>query len=194
MTKKLVLILAILLYPQIASAAIVEGTNAGFCLSAPSADPAGTATAQDDTGRATKFTSPADINTVTEIGWWSDQISEEANFEVGIYADNGSGTAPGAAVYRNQTNAKGLGAGWKAVTGISVSLSPSTVYWIAVQVDNTVTTTSTDGSTTGAPYRRNFDTAATTLPDPWADDGTSENILAFYAVYTQVSDRRIIFS
>ncbi|KKK72695.1 hypothetical protein LCGC14_2901290, partial [marine sediment metagenome] len=95
--------------------ALTPGTNCGFVTTAPSTDPGGASAQQgDDRTWGIKHTTPASINTVTEIGWWS-SASEEANFEVAIYTDDGGGVGshPENIVGISRTNAKGTGAGWK---------------------------------------------------------------------------------
>ena len=125
--------------------ALVLGTSCGFVTSSPSADPGGTALEDvDTTAQTLKATAPVGATKVTEIGWWCDNATEEANFEVGIYGDNGSGTAPDAVIELNQTNAKGTGAGWKKVTGLNIAITAGTIYWIAMQLDDTATGTDTD--------------------------------------------------
>ncbi len=71
--------------------ALVLGTNCGFVTVAPTSDPTGTINdVQNTFAYASKFTSPATAIKVTEIGWYCDNATQEANFEVGIY-DHDSG-------------------------------------------------------------------------------------------------------
>jgi len=131
--------------------AVVLGTNSGFCAASPTDDPAGTNRTVDSYAEVTKDTSPAGNNVITEVGWWCDNATKEANFEVGLYAADGA-VVPGEAgtlLYSSIVNAKGLGAGWKKVTGLSWAIDPSTPYWIGVQLDNTATTTSINYATSG---------------------------------------------
>ena len=160
--------------------ALVIGTNCGFVTTAPTADPDDGLVSVDNSAVSLKDTSPSGNNIVTEIGWWCDNATEEANFEVGIYDHNGGDDEPEAVVGSlNQTNAKGTGSGWKVVTGLNISISASTVHWIAVQLDNTSTATLTN---TGGSGRRAVLTSVSTLPSPW---GTSfafgSNLTATYA-------------
>jgi len=109
--------------------ALVEGTNGGFVTEAPVDDPtAETTEINDNKAIGAKFTSPATATTITEIGWWSDAVTEEANFEVGLYNDDSVNTMPNELLYSDTTNAKGTTAGWKRVTGVNWSIEPSTVY------------------------------------------------------------------
>lgn len=167
--------------------AIVVGTNAGFVIVAPTADPAGSLALNDGNFFTSKYTSPATAQKIYEIGWWCDSASEESNFEVGLYAADGAaghGEA-GTLLQVSRTNAKGTGAGWKVVT-VDWAISANTVYWIAVQVDNTLTDTYTNCRTTGV-TGGGFDTftTKTTLPDP-AGGGTISDpngTMAYYAVW-----------
>ncbi len=166
--------------------ALVDGTNCGFVTVAPTTDPGGTAlTNSDNEARAGKFTAPADATSVTEIGWWCNNATEEANFEVGVYTDDGGGATSVAVTLLSgvsRTNAKGTEAGWKVATGLSIPITGSTIYWLAFQLDNTATTTETDGATGGG--RRGRDGAGTaTLADTWTEAGSADNLVAIYAVY-----------
>jgi hypothetical protein len=165
--------------------ALSVGTNCGFVSVAPTADPEGGSTVVVDNGAfVVRFTSPADATNITSMGWWCNGASEEANFEVGLYASDGA-VVPGEAGTRLQvsaTNAKGTDAGWKVVTGLNWTISPSTVYWLAAQVDNTATPTSTDRETiVGESY--DILDSLTTLPDPFGDGTASiDQVRAIYAV------------
>ena len=160
--------------------AVVIGTNAGFVTVAPSGDPSGTQMSIGNTMEALKDTSPADAAVVTEIGWWCNFATAEANYEVAIYDhDSGDDDPLNIVGVKDDTNAKGTDVGWKRVTGLNIEISPSTIYWIAVQCDVAASVTA---YTAGG--RMAYKTSVFTLPDPW--DGTSElsRIAAFYAVYT----------
>lgn len=149
--------------------AVVKGTNAGFVSSAPVADPSGTAFFIDTHSEAVKDTSPAGNNKITEIGWWCDNATEETNFEVGLYDHDAGSDKPDNLLYSDTVNAKGTDSGWKTVS-VDWAISASTIYWIAVQVDDTATATNCDRNANGAD-RRSIDTSSTFLPDPWTDGG-----------------------
>lgn len=162
--------------------ALVEGTNCGFVTVAPSSDPLGAGGGLDSFAIGTKVTSPATATKVTEIGFWADSASQEANFEVAIYThDSGNDRPLDRLAGGSFTNAKGTTAGWKSAV-VDVTISPSTIYWICVQLDDTATATSGNYSTSiGGRY--SYKTAST-LPDPWAEDGNSNNLFeAYYAVW-----------
>lgn len=159
--------------------AVVIGTNSGFVTESPTANPSGSATIIDTTSMSISSVTPSYTTSVTEIGWYCSNATEATNFEVGIYEDNGS-DLPGDLITSYTTNAKGTGEGWKKVN-VDIALSADTKYWIAVQVDDTATTTFIDY--TNSSQRRSLDNGSTQLVDPWVNDGTSESTtLALYAV------------
>jgi len=164
--------------------ALVDGTNCGFVKVKPTADPDGTVIPQDSRTRAGKFTAPAN-GVVTEIGWWCDTASEDGNFEVGFYADNGNGAISLPAELlsgESRTNAKGTTSGWKT-SAVNIPITAGTIYWVAVQLDNLVTTTNTDSSAGAG--RRTARTSQTTLADPFGTpSATNDELIAFYALYT----------
>lgn len=169
--------------------AVTIGTNAGFVTVAPTADPAGNNGSMDNGARVTKDTSPATAAKVTEIGWWCDNATEAANFEVGIYAADGA-VVPGEAgtlLHVSRTNAKGTTSGWKRVTGLDWAISPNTVYWIGVQLDNTATLTNNNNALTGGQGHDNL-SGATTLPDPFGGGAFPADVTgAYYAVWEESS-------
>ena len=162
---------------------LVKGTNCGFVSEAPSGAPAETGWATDGKARAFKDTSPAGAQKVTEIGWYCIEATEEANYEVAIYDHNVGDNNPEAIVGWDQTNAKGTDAGWKRCTGLDISITPETVYWIAMQLDETATTTRIDVAT-DAGEKEDVKTGQTELTDPWGvTPDTDPVLIAMYAVY-----------
>ena len=166
---------------------LVIGTNAGFVTVAPVADPTGGwISLVDDRGIVTHDTSPADAFRIIEIGWWCNNSTEESNFEVGLYAADGA-VVPGEAgtlLYVDRTNAKGITAGWKVVTGLNWVISSNTAYWLGVQVDNTSPGTSIDREATGG---TGYDviSSISTLPNPFGGGTLTSptTIIAIYALY-----------
>ena len=163
--------------------ALVKGVNCGFLLAggSPSADPGGAEESEISALiRLTKDTAPAGATKVTEIGWWCSGISEEANFEVGLY-DDVAAEPENLLAGASQTNAKGTTAGWKKVTGLNIAITAGTTYWAAAQVDNTATTTNMDrDATTGT--ENGAAKAATTLVNPIVSPTVFESVYAIYAV------------
>lgn len=165
--------------------ALTLGTNCGFVTEAPTANPSGAvALTQDTRATAVKHTCPADVNTITEIGWWCDNATEEANFEVGIYSDAAANEPELLQDGASQTNAKGTASGWKVVTGLSIPVTPDTVYWIAVQLDDTATATNIDAASSGGSGNASKNTQ-TTLPADWGTSSAADND-AMYAIYALV--------
>ena len=170
--------------------ALVLGTNCGFVTNAPTGDPAGNAYECDSIAWAGKDTAPVGAIKVTEIGWWCDTATEEANFEVGIYDHNVDDDEPEAVVGDlSQTNAKGTDAGWKRVTGLNIPITASTIYWMAFQLDDTATKTRGDyGSLADSKFVERYPNV-TSLLNPWETNyGSYDNLMpAIYAVYETVA-------
>jgi len=160
--------------------ALVLGTNCGFVTVAPTDDPAGLSITTDNIARATKHTTAADITKITEIGWWCDNATQASNFEVGLYSHDAINDKPDERLYVDNTNAKGTDAGWKRVT-VDWDVTAETTYWIAIQLDNTATTTKTDYVST--PGDNVSWRSATTLENPW---GASSQLERFNAIYALV--------
>ena len=156
--------------------AIVIGTNAGFVTSTPTSDPAGSNWALDTDMIALKVTSPATATKITEIGFWCDTASEAANFEVGLYSDD-STSFPNTRLYVDSTNAKGTTSGWKSVS-VDWAIDSSTIYWIAVQLDNTSTTTYTN-FVSGTRFAKTDNVYS--LPSSWSDDNSYAATVTVYA-------------
>ncbi len=168
--------------------ALVKGTNCGFVTEAPVADPEGTGIIVIDyRARIIPSTSPANAGKITEVGWWHDDVttSEEANFEVGLYADDGGGGKAGTLLEVSRTNAKGTTAGWKSAI-VDWDIEPETVYYIGVQVDDTATDTYTNYQNLGAPYSLVVH-IIDTLPNPWTSTSI-EHYAAIYAVWEEAPE------
>ena len=165
--------------------ALVIGTNCGFVTSAPTDNPEGGLFEIRNNAVVSKFTSPDGVTKIIEIGWWCNESTEEANFEVGLYSADGA-VVPGEAgtrLYVSDTNAKGTSSGWKRVT-VDWSITESTDYWIGLQLDNTASATNTDNATSGGEgYDRIY--VQTGLPNPFGGGAISDadGMLAIYALY-----------
>lgn len=163
--------------------ALVKGTNCGFVLAAPTGDPNETASTVDNAAQALKDTAPVGAVKVTEIGWYCQNETEEANFEVGIYEHNVGDDNPEVLVGKAGTNAKGTGLGWKKATGLNIAITAEQIYWLAVQLDNTATATALDGAN-DAGEKIDVKQAQATLTDPWAvSSATYGQRISIYAVY-----------
>jgi len=167
--------------------AVVKGTNSGFVTAAPLADPSGTVNIADTIALGQKDTTPAGTKwRVTEIGWWCDNATQEASFDVGIYSHDAGNNRPNKLIGSSKNNAKGTTAGWKKVGGLNIILNASTIYWIAYQLDDTATTTNTDQTpAVGEKWDNKY--PVTELPDAWgASYNTGANLFAVYALIEEI--------
>ena len=182
--KVLITLALLALLAQPCYGALEDGVNAGFVTVAPTSDPEGVATVMDTKSRAGRFTAPED-GTVTEIGWYCDNATEEANFEVGLYSWDTGNDRPDNLLGSDKTNAKGTDAGWKRVSGLSIPIVNGIIYGIANQLDDTATQTDIDRTSVGGSRSGRKD-SQTTLPDPsWGAGFTaSATVLGIYAMYT----------
>ena len=168
--------------------ALVLGTNSGFVITAPTADPAGADTVIDGASVVTKHTSPVGANKITEIGWYRGSGTNTSNFEIALYASDGIGGIAGTRLYVDATNSSSS-AGWIA-TAVDWNISENTVYWLAVQMDAHSGSSNIDTATTnGVGYDRM--TSQTTLANPYGG-GTVDSATGMYAIYAKVSIARNI--
>lgn len=170
---------------------LVFGTNCGLISSSQSADPDGYTTFSIDTrSRAMKITT-TDAVTITEMAWYCTNATEEANYDIGIYSHNSGSDVPDSLLYSETNQAKGTTAGWKKVTGLNWSLSASTTYWVAVQVDDTATTTTIDINSAIVPGTSRYSAmfSQTSLASSWSASTSSNSTdLAIYALYSSAPD------
>jgi len=166
--------------------ALVLGTNCGFCLTRPSADPGGTAGVFDTWASALKVTAPAGATRINEVGVWIDNATEAANMDVGIYSHDSGNNRP-LTLLGSATIAKGTTAGWK-YGSVDVNITPGTIYWVAGQVDDTATQTNGDVQT-DATQKNDYKASQTSLPASWAaSSGTVGRLFACYTVYSTTSN------
>lgn len=124
--------------------AIEIGVNSGFVTVVPTTNPSSNGFLISNRAKVTKDTSPTGSVKITEIGWYCSNETEEANFEVGLYAADGV-TVPdeaGTLLFSNTLNAKGTTSGWKSVS-VDWNISGDTEYWIGVSLDETSSNTFT---------------------------------------------------
>ena len=176
------MLLCMMLCPVWVEAAVVKGTSCGFVTVAPTSDPEGYSFAVSTWGRGFKDVAPTGATKVTEIGVYINIETEAADIDLGIYSHNAGDDNP-EALLGSATIPKGTTAGWKT-TAVNIDITASTTYWIAVQVDETTLSTSTD-YTTDAGEKMDYKATQTSLTDPWGVSGGSGGFLfAVYAVYT----------
>lgn len=165
-------------------AAVVKGTTAGFVTESPVDDPTGSVTPMDDYIAGMKDTAPAGATKVVEIGWWCSIAQGEANFEVGIYShDSGDDEPDELLAGVSRTNAKGETSGWKKVTGLDISITAETIYWIAVQLDDAAGADPKIDYSSDAGERYAYQGSRTTLTSPYDGAVGDDLIFAVYAVY-----------
>ncbi len=184
--KNITIILLFLL--AIGYSQVVEGVSGGLVTTAPTADPTGTADVLDRQAFAQKVTIPDFEITITEIGWYSSNASDESlNYEVAIYDHDAGDDEPQNIVGSDLTNQDGTTEGWKRSTGLNIVLSANTIYWIAVQLDNTALTAKRidQSSVGGKRYIQEITTAS--LKDPWGEHDPynifTSTLNALYALY-----------
>ena len=164
--------------------ALVLGTNCGFVTTAPTSDPAGNNRTLDTYSTAFKVTSPATAIIITELGFYCGNATGEANFDIGIYTHNSETDEPKDILYVSRNNAKGTTEGWKVITNLNISITENTIYWLAVQVDNTATSTTLD-YTYSAGKKMVQCNNSTSLLNPWGTTWyTTAEIEAIYAVWS----------
>jgi len=162
--------------------AITLGTDSGFVTVAPTADPVGSsASVIDGSSIVTKDVSPVGAVAITEIGWWRDAGTDGANFELGLYSE-AAGVAD-ALLEVERTNSS-TSTGWirKAVNW---AISPSTAYWLGLQMDAHTGSSSVDIQSSGG-IGRDLQATQTTLTDPYGG-GAVANAVSMAAIYALVA-------
>ncbi len=180
--KKLAVFLIFLIFLlNSVNADVVIGTNAGFVETAPSANPSGTNLATDTVARAIRHTSPLNASKVTEIGIYIDNATQDADMELGIYDHDVGNDRPGN-LLGSVTIQKGTSSGWIS-SAVDIAIGSETIYFIAIQLDDTATTTNTNYTGSGPSNTGHNKSSQTSLPNPWGNDSSGTLIYAVYAVY-----------
>jgi len=161
--------------------AVIKGTSGGFVTAAPAGDPNGSALSVEAEAFGLKDVCPADVNIITQVGWYSSVDSPEANYEVGLYSHDSDNDEPDVLLASSVGNTKAASAiGWQIVSGLAWAVTPGTTYWIGLQVDTTAGSTATDYSNGQTKYARKL--VASSLPNPFVVFDTSDRILSLYAL------------
>jgi len=161
--------------------ALTMGVNQGLVTESPVADPTANYNENiDNYVRAIKVTSPVGSNKITQMGWWCNNETQEANFEFGLYSHHAGNDKPDARLFHSITNAKGTNAGWKTAV-VDWAMVAETIYWIAVQVDDTATSTKCDYERTSD--RTSYKGSTGGLSNPYPA-GSTESIWP-YAIYAK---------
>ena len=164
---------------------LVKGTNCGFVIVAPTTLSAEFIGLIDTHAIALKDVAPAGSTHINQIGWWCHNPSPSTlsplNAEVGIYSHDAINDRPdillGSATITGYNST-----GWKKAS-INVDITPGTIYWIAVQIDDTYFPTYIAADTNPAAKYDDKENQ-TDLPSPWgvSDDTDAYNI-GIYARY-----------
>ena len=167
--------------------ALVTGTNCGLVSSAPTSDPTETGGGTEGYAVAMKVTTGVGVTKITELGWYlSTTVGSALTYEVGVYEDDAGDGEPGALVGKSSATSAGTDEGWKSVS-VDISVSASTTYWLALQVDYVSGTGQVDyEDDTGEERDYKGTEDQTTLTNPWGDsaaDGVDRS-LAVYGVYS----------
>jgi len=168
--------------------ALTIGTNSGFVISTPSGNPEASTFSLSNTKIVIKDTSPSTATKITEVGFYflnPSATTPGVNFEVGLYSPDGA-VVPGEAgtlLYASQINDSGTVDGWLSVA-VDWDISPSTVYWIGIQID-TMTGIRTQYKTSGG-YGIDYATSSSTLSNPFGG-GSIYDINGAWAVYAKWS-------
>lgn len=144
--------------------AVSLGSNAGFVLSRPTSDPLGTNSKADEWANVTKDISPSRNYKIVEMGWYCDNATADANFQLGLYDSLGVGDSAGSLLFSSETN-KGTSAGWKTISSLNYQITPLTYYWLGMQLDATATPTNMNEATSGG-YGYDYKSGSS-LPNPF---------------------------
>ena len=157
--------------------AVVLGTSSGFVTVAPTNDPAGTGVTFDGSSVVTKDTSPAGATTITEIGWYRAAGTNSANFEVALYSESAGIAAT--RLFVDDTNSDTAG-GWVRVA-VNWTISPSTAYWLGLQMDGHTGNSGVDSAASGG-AGSDILASQTALNDPYGGGAVADSD-GMYAIY-----------
>lgn len=169
--------------------ALVEGTNVGFVLVAPVADPNGETTSiLDGWARGCRFTAPIGAVKLTELGFYiSTNAGADKNYEIAIYDHDSGNNRPG-----NIMGAKQFGVvdnvGWWVSGGFDIAITEATDYWLMVQLDSATGQTRFDRKADAG--LSGFKTASS-LPDPFGAMSNGVSLYSVYGLYEEVVEPRV---
>ena len=160
--------------------ALALGADSGFVTVAPTAAPTGAGNPTiDGSSMVTKDTSPSTPMRIISIGWYRVAGIDPANFEIGLYSDS-AGVAD-ALLSVDATNTS-TASGWITVT-VNWSISPSTAYWLGLQMDAHTGSSAINRDTSGG---SGFDilTGQTALNNPYGGGAVAQptGMAAMYAL------------
>lgn len=180
--KTLIVLALLLSLSHCAYADLVLGTNCGFVTAAPVDDPAGLATDMSSNVKALRVTVPTGyVYEINRLGWYCSSATDTANYEMGIYTDDGS--EPDVLLVKSGPEAKGAAAAWITKEEDLSYMLNAGIYWIAVQCDWRPGTNADYKADAGE--KMDYKLSYTTLPDPWGNStDTLGWLLSVYALYT----------
>lgn len=167
--------------------AVVEGTNCGFLTTAPTTDPGNPDSRTiKQVCNGAKFTAPAN-GTITEVGYWQEagQVIGPPNMDLGVFSDDGTGLSPDEQLDSTGIISRPNFNNYWCSGAVSVPITSGTVYWIAVNVGNTLQpiTIGLDNSQNTYSYVEKNQNPP--LPDPWgSSDFDGVGLCCIYAKYT----------
>lgn len=166
--------------------ALTIGINCGFVTTAPTVNPNESLSSLSGRRKALKDTTTSGGTIrITEIGWYKD-TGTSGECDVGIYTEGN--TIPVDLIHKSEF-AFSSSNNWYSATGLSIDLSPSTDYWIALQVNSGTTATVAAKGSAGVDGAFLNSGVETELPDPWGTSSSSTTTLyGLYAVYEIVPE------
>lgn len=171
---------------------LVLGTNCGFCLSAPSSDPAGTENVVDGFIVGFKVTFPDGYTSikVTEIGWWQDYTDNEAaDWYAAIYTHDAVNNRPddliGAQCSGQSTTPNS--ASWNKYSGLEIILNSTdhAISWIAFGVEAVTAPNGWNRENITGERCETQTTTTGSLADPWGTGTVTQRIAGVYALFEE---------
>lgn len=169
--------------------ALTIGEHAGFIPDAPGT-PSYVSQSINTIACATKDTSPAGSNKVTQMGWWQDRASGGGNpcYEMALYSHDAVNDRPNAIIAgSHQTGSNVVGADgvkWYTYGSLNISLVASTIYWTSVGVGTSGGNVLIEYSGLDAGRKAQDDTITScNLESPWGGTTEDTRIYAIYALY-----------
>lgn len=178
---------------------LILGTNSGFVLTAPTADPlSNNLISIEGNLAAGKFTTHRDASyIISEIGCFFGNFPTSSGMDVGIYSHDIGSDKPDT-LLASASNTVSTGVGWKKLS-IDYETEADTIYWIAIQIDGGVGTFRCDkDSGHEAEDRIVFTTPAsyTSLPASWPASFSTNTyyLVAIYALYVSSALGRFLIN
>lgn len=162
--------------------ALVNGTNCGFVLVAPTADPEGTNFTATNNLVSGRFQLTTPNQRVTEMGLYVDNATAAETIFIGIYSHDSTNNKPDVLLVSGSF-AKGTTSGWKSGS-ISYSPSAGVNYWLATAMTDGEATSGNNAANAGEFY---VGRATFQMPDPWgAAEDTGNQLMGIYARYEAI--------